>query len=135
MTTQSSVWSDRTLVALANLPAGSDLSVPDVLEEVAIQFADRFAPADRDYGGSDKPRWHHRVTDALTALQADGLVAKEDGLKLTPDGQRSANAARTRLDSETLPDSAPTGETHPAAARQFIVAGVIAPPLRDPDSR
>ena len=135
MTTQSSVWSDRTLVALANLPAGSDLSVPDVLEEVAIQFADRFAPADRDYGGSDKPRWHHRVTEALTALQADGLVAKDDGLKLTPDGQGSADAAHTRLDAEAPPDDAATGETHPAPGTHFIVAGVIAPPLRDPDAR
>jgi serine protease AprX len=135
LTTQSSVWSDRTLVALANLPAGSDLSVPDVLEEVAIQFADRFAPADRDYGGSDKPRWHHRVTEALTALQADGLVAKDDGLKLTPDGQGSADAAHTRLDAEAPPDDAATGETHPAPGTHFIVAGVIAPPLRDPDAR
>ena len=134
MTTQPSLWADRTLVALASVPAGSDVSALKVLEEVAVQFADRFAPSDRDYSGADKPRWHRRVSDALKDLQESGLVTDDDGLALTPAGQGSVDAARARLDAEAPPDGAPT-ETPPAPARQFIVAGVIAPPLRDPDTR
>jgi subtilisin family serine protease len=137
LNSQSSTWADRTLVALANLSARTGLAVPDVLEEVALQFAHRFAPADRDYtGASDKPLWHRAVIDAVAALQAAGLVANDGALALTESGRTAAEAARTRLDAEEPPDGSPAGETGPAAPeRQYIIAGVIAAPLRNPDAR
>jgi serine protease AprX len=131
------MWSDRTLVALANLSARPALSVPDVLEEVAIRFAHQFAPADRDYtGASDKPRWHRAVIDAVAALQADGLVAKDGALALTEPGRRSAEAARARLDAGAPAAGSPAAKTQPPGPeRQYVVAGVIAAPLRNPDAR
>jgi serine protease AprX len=134
---QPSLWTDRTLVALANLSDRPDLSILDVLEEVAVRFAHRFAPADRDYAGaSEKPRWHHDVTLAVEALQADGLVAKDGALALTETGRTAADAARARLDAEAGGAGPPAGEGRSTAPeRQYIVAGVIAAPLRDPDAR
>jgi subtilisin family serine protease len=131
------MWSDRTLVALANLSAHPALSVPDVMEEVAIRFAHQFAPADRDYtGASDKPSWHGEVIDAVVVLQEAGLVAKDGPLALTESGQAAADAARRRLDAEARRADPRAAQTQPTAPqRQYIVAGVIAAPLRNPDAR
>lgn len=56
----AAVWRDRTLAALASL-ADRSTEPPDelaVVEEVALHFADRFAPADRERAVSRvRPYW------------------------------------------------------------------------------
>ena len=71
-----SVWSDRTLAAAAALTArrpSIEMRELDVITEVAVMFADRFDPADRDYPVTvDSPRWHREVREALADLRARG---------------------------------------------------------------
>ncbi len=73
-----SVWSDRTLAAASALTArrpSIEMRELDVITEVAVMFADRFDPADRDYPVTDdSPRWHREVREALADLRAQGLV-------------------------------------------------------------
>jgi subtilisin family serine protease len=134
MTTPTSTWSDRTLVALANLSDRDDVGVIEVLEEVAIRFAHRFAPADRDYEGTTQyPRWHGAVRDAIALLRADGLVAPQDALTLTQAGRVAAEAARGRLDAQATVAAVPPTTT--GRDRQFVIPGVIAAPLRNPEAR
>ena len=93
------VWRDRTLVALADLPPDAPPAGPSaeaaqfdaprteaaLIEQVAVRFADRFRPGDREYPlTAGHPRWHDAVRSALAALRTDGLV---DG---GPDGSGAA---------------------------------------------
>src|SRR4051812_27406615 len=105
MTQPSSVWSDRTLVALANLSGPAEPTPVDVLEEVAIRFAAGFAPTDREYvGTTGSPRWHLAVQDALNELRAAGLVVDQVPLRLTETGRAAADAARQALDAGSQDD-------------------------------
>src|SRR5690349_9223862 len=63
------VWADRVLVAVAGLPGGAAATDEQVLEEVAVRFADRFGPTDREFADlAGRPRWHDEVIGALAAL-------------------------------------------------------------------
>ena len=70
------VWRDRTLVALADLPPDAPPAGPSaeaaqfdaprteaaLIEQVAVRFADRFRPGDREYPlTAGHPRWHDAV--------------------------------------------------------------------------
>jgi serine protease AprX len=72
--TEPAFWRDWVLLALADSPGGRLDSEFAVIEEVAIRFADRFAPADRSFRG-DQPRWHDAVRQALADLRSAGLVS------------------------------------------------------------
>jgi serine protease AprX len=137
-------WTDRTLVALVDLPAGTDPTVEALTEEVAIRFGDRFAPMDRDYEGlSDRPRWHVAVAAALEELGSAGLVTPQEPLAVTVPGSRAVAAARARLEAAAAagrPGADARSEADPDrpdrdGGRLLVVAGVISAPLRDPGSR
>ena len=124
-----SVWRDRTLVALHDLRTDPPTELA-VVEEVALHFADGFAPADRDYAvRSTSPRWHARVHDALAALRSARLVRASDPLTLTAAGRRAAEAARAAIPADG-PETPP-----PEATEPLLVSGVIAAPLRAPEAR
>jgi serine protease AprX len=129
------VWRDRTLVALAGLPADPLPSETAVVEEVAILFADRFAPADRGYAATaDSPRWHGHVRAALGELRAAGLVGPDDPPRPTAAGRRRLTAARRA--AERVRTALPTPSDDGAVADPpLLVPGVIAAPLRDPGAR
>jgi len=131
METSSQTWADRTLVAVAALPDGTAPSAESVTEEVAIEFADRFDGPDRDYPGvSRRPHWHQEVLDAIAALRADGLLVAEGPPALTPAGRAALDAAAARLVERPA-----AHRDHGSPAGDFVVAGVIAGPLRDPRAR
>ncbi len=104
-----------------------------VLEQVAVRFADRFEPEDRQYDG-DRPRWHGQVRQVLAGLRADGLLDGRE--QLTPAGRAEADRARGRADAPAQPppvstvDTVDTVGTGPAGLPPLLTAGVIAPPLR-----
>jgi serine protease AprX len=128
------MWSDRVLVAAAGLLGGPDATLLTLTEEVAIRFAHRFAPADRDYDcTSARPRWHLQVQDAAESLRSEGLLVT-DPIRLTAAGNAEVDAARARLADDTTDASA---EVDAAAVgpHDLVVPGVIAAPLRDPDAR
>ena len=132
MSEPSSVWSERALVAVADLATGPDTDVTDVIEQVAIRWAHRFAPTDREYAGSPPaPRWHTAVRAAVAALQADGSITSVDPLALTAAGAAAVAVARERMPEQppSPPEPAATGP------RPLVVPGVIAAPLRNPEAR
>jgi serine protease AprX len=158
VTTSDKTWADRTLVALHGLPVEPDAD--GLAEEVALGFADRFDPTDRNYAGlAARPQWQGRVTTAVAALRTAGLV-EPGSLRTTTAGARAVPAARRRLTAtarSTPPAPHGTAAPHaPAAspARRHapaeeqaggrtpgrhrglpVLAGVIAAPLRDADAR
>src|SRR4051794_7710428 len=110
MNPETPLWADRTLVALAGRTDG-DVTVEDVTEEVAILFADRFAPEDRDYPGtSARPLWHTKVSDAIAELQSAQRITTEPPA-LTAAGRRAVAAARRRLKDAPEAAAVPTAET------------------------
>jgi serine protease AprX len=131
-------WRDRTLVALTSVP---DPGGPtDVVQEVAVRFADRFGPLDKQYVG-ERPRWHREVLAALAQLRQDGLVEAEPGSGLTAAGTAESEGARDRLAREPTPaeqhgtDGGAAPATGAAGDPGLLVAGVITPPLRTTDDR
>ncbi|MEU4222392.1 S8 family peptidase [Actinoplanes sp. NPDC026623] len=134
MNPETPLWADRTLVALAGRTDG-DVTVEDVTEEVAILFADRFAPEDRDYPGtSARPLWHTKVSDAIAELQSAQRITTEPPA-LTAAGRRAVAAARRRLKDAPEAAAVPTAETRTPRREHLVVAGVISAPLRDPEAR
>jgi hypothetical protein len=128
------VWHDRTLVALAGLPADPGPTEATLVEEVALLFADRFVPADRGYSlTDDTPRWHGHVRDALAELRAAGLTRDDGVLAPTAAGRGQVDAARAVLAG--APDPPDGGDEGAAPEQPLIVPGVIAAPLRDPRAR
>jgi subtilisin family serine protease len=128
-----SVWSDRTLAAASALTArrpSIEMRELDVITEVAVMFADRFDPADRDYPVTDdSPRWHREVREALADLRAQGLV-DADGAP-TPAGVARAAAAQ-----EPARRATPAGAAAAEPAEEpLLVPGVIAAPLRSRRAR
>ena len=64
---EATVWADRVLVALADL--AGEVTETNLIEQVAVRFADRFGPSDRVYAANaDCPRWHDAVREALRSL-------------------------------------------------------------------
>jgi serine protease AprX len=135
------LWQDRAMAALAVLAARATPEA--VVQEVAVQFADRFTPSDRGYVGG-RPAWHAAVQDALEALSGEGLV--EPGPRrrvvLTESGARAAGGAAERL--RAARDAHPAGDdpatvsdddAAPRPGRAGMVSGVISPPLRTPEGR
>src|SRR3954468_5283930 len=119
------VWRDRTLVALADLPPDAPPAGPSaeavqfdaarteaaLIEQVAVRFADRFRPEDREYPlTAGHPRWHDAVRTALAALRTGGLV---DG---GPHGPGGAPTHAARAGPEPPPPGA-GGAAAPAALR------------------
>jgi subtilisin family serine protease len=131
----ATVWRDRTLVALAGLPAEPPPTETALLEEVAVRFADRFVPTDREYAVTDdSPRWQGHVRAALAELRAAGLARDDGVLAPTAEGRRQASTAERALAQvEPAERSADADDDPPEAP--LIVAGVIAAPLRDPQAR
>jgi len=68
---EAAVWADRVLVALADL--AGEVTETNLIEQVAVRFADRFGPSDRAYAANaDCPRWHEAVREALRSLVSQG---------------------------------------------------------------
>jgi serine protease AprX len=136
MTLPDPTWPDRTLVAMAGLPAGTAATIEGVLEEVALRFADQFGPADRDYAGlADRPQWQRMVIESIAALRSEALV-QPDALALTTAGRdAAASADRRSAATEGVSTAEATGGS--AASREGlpVVAGVISEPLRNPRAR
>ena len=122
-------WRDRALAALHALPSGRAESEAVLLEEVAIGFADRFAPADRAYRGA-RPCWHEAVRDAVAGLRGDGLVRGAESPELTAAGARAARGAVRRARAEPRPPAAPAEGPLP-----LVSPSVIAAPLRAAEAR
>lgn len=131
-------WADRVLVALAARDRGAREQA--VLRAVAVRFADRFHPLDREYQGG-RPYWHQRTLDALGALRDDGLLREDDGWRVTDAGRAAVPAAQARLaEDPEPPHAAPVPTVEPGAGDDTdlpgpgpsasLVAGVITPPLR-----
>jgi len=144
-------WGDRVLVALSALSsldrattgaaadtAADSVATDDatesveapVLEEVALEFADRFDADDREYQGmrgGASPVWHGRVLVAVDSLVKRRLVTRAPALGLTKSGRSAVRAARTRLAKE--PPPGPRSE--PTGLPRLMLSGVLAQPLRD----
>ena len=134
MSDPATVWADRTLAAVAALaaqrPVAVEITELDVITEVAVLFADRFEPADRDYPVSaNSPRWHGRVRAALAELRTGGLV--DAGGAPTAAGLARAVSAQAAADRVPRTGTAAPG----AAGEPLLVPGVIAAPLRNPQAR
>jgi hypothetical protein len=127
---EAKVWRDRTLAALAELPPDPPPEEAALIERVAVRFADRFLPTDREYAlTAQHPRWHDAVRTALAALRADGLVDADATLT---DAGRAGLPAAVRAAGRVRP-AAPEP---PAPGEQpLVVPGVIAAPLRDRQAR
>ena len=135
------------LAVLAEAPDRRLGSEAAVLEAVAIRFADRFAPTDRQYRG-ELPVWHDAVLGALAGLRRDGLLRQSAAQPGSPGGadadaaghRQQALTARGRSEAEAAAGQAPAedGATRPPADETapgeppptLLTAGVIAPPLR-----
>lgn len=119
--TAPQVWAGWTLLAVADLPDGQADSELAVIVQVAIRFADRFAPPDRAYAG-DRPWWHGQVREALTQLRTDGLISV-DPAEPTDTGRARVALLLASSDAEAPAiTEEPTDEALP-----LINAGVIAP--------
>jgi serine protease AprX len=131
--TRPTVWRNWVLTALADSPASRLDSEAAVLEEVAIRFADRFGPDDRNYRG-EQPIWHHDVRQALAAMRSDKLLQKtateEEPQVLTAAGRRQAAAVRAQVDAEPPLAELSAREDAGDGPVPLLTAGVIAPPLR-----
>ncbi|MHA6783575.1 S8 family peptidase [Pseudonocardia saturnea] len=121
-------WEDRTLLALAGL-AGEPADDGEVLEEVAVRFAHRFAPEDRSYTAEGSPLWHAAVRAALVALRRERLVR---GYRVTRAGRERLEEARAAVEG-----AVPVGDRTDGTAAEdaLLVPGVIAFPLRSPAAR
>jgi hypothetical protein len=108
----ATTWTDRTLVALANLPTDPPPSDDALVEEVAVLFADRFESADRSYAATgDRPRWHGHVRAALeeAAVRRTGGARRQasndpppgDGASPRPVGRPSGSGQIRRPGSRT----------------------------------
>jgi len=131
--TEPARWRDWTLVALATRrPAGSSRAERElsVIEEVAVLFADRFDPVDRSYDASSHPQWHAQVRAVLAGLREHDLVGARD--VLAPAGQAEAEQARDAAAAVPVPADDPPPANGPLP---LLTPGVIATPLRDPESR
>jgi subtilisin family serine protease len=132
---EEEIWAHRTLAALADLTPHVEAEVTDMalLEQVAIRFADRFAPSDRAYAAkADRPRWHDAVFTALSSLRRQGLVRRRGAPALTASG-RARLAAPTDLDADQAPEREDDRTSSDNAP--LLVAGVIATPLRSGQAR
>jgi serine protease AprX len=129
------MWADRVLVAAAGVSGRPDATLLTLTEEVAVRFAHRFAPTDRDYDStSGRPRWHLQVQHVVEMFLADGLLAA-DPIRLTDAGSAEVDPARVRLVADEA-DAPPDGDATPQPGPHgLVVPGVIAAPLRDPDAR
>ena len=129
----AAVWRDRTLVALDGLVADPPTELA-VVEEVALHFADRFAPADRNYAvKSTSPRWHGHVRGALAGPAVRAADPGERPARRSPPRAAAPSPPRrrpTRRPSRGPGLRPPTEPTEP-----LLVAGVIAAPLRAPEAR
>ncbi len=144
-------WADRVLVALAQLASSpveqpteittktdkdaADAGAPEgaVLEEVALQFADRFAAEDRVYEGlidDAKPAWHLKVREAIDALKKKRLVSRGPDLALTKTGRGAVQTARDRLAKEAESRS-PELLSEATGPPRLMLSGVLAAPLRE----
>ena len=138
----ASLWQDRTLAALARLARPQ--TAEDVVQEVAVEFADRFGPTDRAYVGGI-PAWHLAVRAALDELTEQGSVTvARRRFSLTDDGASAAEAAAARLSAEAAapaeppPGTADADEDEQPPSRPGLssqVSGVISPPLRTAEGR
>ena len=136
----SPVWPDRTLAALARL--GRPVPAVDVVQEVAVEFADRFEPQDRAYDGGI-PAWHSSVHAALDSLTEQGSVTAgaRRRVSLTDAGTSAAAEAVDRLAAAPAtteqPTTDPDGEDGPPPRPGLTsqVSGVISPPLRTAEGR
>jgi subtilisin family serine protease len=104
-----------------------------VLEEVALQFADRFGAGDRAYEGpyeDSMPVWHTQVIAAIGELEEKRLVARKPDLALTKAGRGAVRAARARLAKvpSEPPQDMPSARTGPS---RLLLSGVLAAPLRE----
>jgi subtilisin family serine protease len=128
-------WLDRTVVALGGLTRAASQTA--LLQEVALRFADRFDPLDRDFDG-DRPSWHRAVVAAVEQLEESGLVSSRRGLRLTDAGLAQLTASRARVEREPVPTPS-DGEVPPATGGDrppaMPVAGVISAPLRTASAR
>lgn len=147
---ESAVWRDWTLAALARRPDGHQ-SQDEVLEEVAVLFADRFGPNARTFdapqsGGQQndfqgEPRWQLQVRHALSDLAADNLITDAQAPGLTDAGRAQIQMLPEHLSDEPAADptsadadgSSVTAGSLPRSP--LITAGVIAPPLRTATER
>lgn len=105
------LWPDRIVTSLDVLDRAGDEK--SVLEEVAVEYADRFHPQDRSYAGG-RPTWHREVVAALEQLVADGIVEAGTGFRLTDNGRAGVAAARGRAEQE--PRGIDPGAAPPDAA-------------------
>ena len=100
-----------------------------LVEEVALHFAERFAPADRAYAvTAEVPRWHGSVHEALRVLREARLVRRNGAPALTAAGRRAVDAAREAAEQGDVSAGAPAEEP-------LLVSGVIAAPLRTAEAR
>jgi serine protease AprX len=147
--TAEKVWRDRALVALADLPADAPPAGPSaeavrfdaarteaaLIEQVAVRFADRFSPGDREYAlTAGHPRWHDAVRTALAALRADGLVdggPDGSGAALTDAGRAGVPVALRAAERVRPPEP----ERAVPGEQPLLVPSVIAAPLRDRRAR
>jgi serine protease AprX len=140
--TEPSVWAGWALLALADLPAGRADSELAVIVQVAVRFADRFAPEDRAYIGV-RPGWHGRVAKALTQLRSEGLISAEGTFELTETGRARAAVLRENLtpvgpDPRASDGKESAGGDHAEQGDDrlpLINSGVIAPALRSVAAR
>ena len=129
------VWRNRTLAALADLPADPPPTDDTVTEQVAVAFADRFDAPDRTYAlGSTRPRWHVHVEAALAELRTAGLVAEGASPTLTDAGHVRVAAARRAAARVPRPATADEPQDR-SPEGPLLVPGVIAAPLRDRRAR
>jgi hypothetical protein len=125
---EATVWADRVLVALADL--AGEVTETNLIEQVAVRFADRFGPSDRVYAANaDCPRWHDAVREALRSLVAQGLVHGGDSPALSPAGRDHLDAARASTAEATTGAGGQVGGSS-SDEGPLLLAGVIAPPLR-----
>ena len=126
---EATLWRDRTLVALADLPTDPPPTEAALVEEVALHYAERFAPADRAYAvTAEVPRWHGSVHEALRVLREARLVRRNGAPALTAAGRRAVDAAREAAEQGDVSAGAPAEEP-------LLVSGVIAAPLRTAEAR
>jgi serine protease AprX len=136
LSVRSSPWADRVLTALGQL--GKDSTGGDVIQEVAVLFADQFEPTDRAYE-KGRPSWHLAVLSALETLVEQGLVraGARRRLGLSEAGATAVSEVGPRLLAQRpnpaeataasdVDDDAPPGRPD----LQGLVPGVMSPPLR-----
>ncbi len=160
MVTELTFWHDRVLLALADSRDGRLDSESAVIEEVAIRFADRFAPSDWFYEG-ERPRWHQAVKAALEDLHSARLVrqhaqpaaaeqwdprasvaeSKQPPPKqqvLTKAGRRRTKLVRDDVErawARVRAEDRAYGWPAPDAPTMLLAPGVLAPPLRSSEGR